>query len=199
MTCPALHNPQDSSLSVWQRRGAGLTYSVLSWHKLLPPPSRVGNNAALATVSAAAAVWYPGTAASAAGADRTNGNGGGEGGSSDSGSLMLRRRFVSGEVAPDSQGTGASAAAGFERQAVKSGNGGSEPLAASLAELLDLGGGAGGSRRESGEDSADVADSAHRWRAPFNSQIEGSARAVIANMRTPTPPFASSHPQLKFC
>jgi len=198
VTCPALHDPQDSSLSVWQRRGAGLTYSVLSWHKLLPPPLRVGNNAALATVSAAAAVWYPGTAASAAG-DRTNGNGGGKGGSSDSGSLLLRRRFVSGEAAPDGQGTDAPAAAGFERQAAKSGNGGSEPLAASLAELLDLGGGAGGSRRDSGEDNADVADSAHRWGTPFNSQIEGSARVVISKMCTPTPPFASSHPQLEFC
>lgn len=194
MTCPALHDPQDSSLSVWQRRGAGLTYSLLSWHKLLPPPSRVGTSAALATVSAAAAVWYPGT--SAAEADHTSGNGGGKGGSSDCGSLMLRRRFVSGEAAPDGQGTDAPAAAGFERQAAKSGNGGSEPLAASLAELLNLGGGAGGSRRDAGEDSADVADSAHRWSTPLRLI---DCTSVISNMCTPTPPFASSDPQLNFC
>ena len=46
-------------MSVWQRRAGGLTYAAVAWHKLLPPPSRINNNAVVATISAVAAVWRP--------------------------------------------------------------------------------------------------------------------------------------------
>lgn len=46
-------------MSLWRRRAGGLTYTAVAWHKLLPPPSRINNNAAVATISAVAAVWRP--------------------------------------------------------------------------------------------------------------------------------------------
>lgn len=48
---------QDGSLSIWRRTQGQLTYSLLGMHKLVPPPSRVNNNATLSLLCAAAAAW----------------------------------------------------------------------------------------------------------------------------------------------
>lgn len=48
---------QDASLSVWRRQAGQLSYSLLAMHKLVPPPSRVSNNAVVNILCLAASVW----------------------------------------------------------------------------------------------------------------------------------------------
>lgn len=48
---------QDGSVSVWRRTPNQLTYSLLGLHKLVPPPSRVNNNATISLLCAAASAW----------------------------------------------------------------------------------------------------------------------------------------------
>eukprot|EP00884_Botryococcus_braunii_P018245 jgi/Botrbrau1/5103/Bobra.0128s0014.1 len=48
---------QDGSVSVWKRADGHLTYSLAGLHKLVPPPSRVTNNATVNLLSMAAAPW----------------------------------------------------------------------------------------------------------------------------------------------
>ena len=84
---------QDSSLSVWQRRGTGLTYTALTWHKLVPPPSRSSSAAAPSVISAAAAVWRPqqdNRSDTAAASGKEN-----SGMAAGSGGMILRRQFGS--------------------------------------------------------------------------------------------------------
>lgn len=85
---------------MWRRRGTGLTYTALAWHKLLPPPSRSVSSAAANVISAAAAVWRPGRGRQAVGKEN-------ETQQADSGSVILRRRFGSSSAAADS-GSGSS-------------------------------------------------------------------------------------------
>jgi len=42
---------------VWRRTPNQLTYSLLGLHKLVPPPSRVNNNATISLLCAAASAW----------------------------------------------------------------------------------------------------------------------------------------------
>ena len=55
--CAHVAVAQDGSLSVWRRMDGQLTYQLLGLHKLIPPPSRVNNNATLSMLCAAAAIW----------------------------------------------------------------------------------------------------------------------------------------------
>ena len=48
---------QDSTVSTWVRQAPGLTYTMLSSHRLVPPPSRVNNNAVVTLLSLTAAPW----------------------------------------------------------------------------------------------------------------------------------------------
>lgn len=47
-------------MSVWQRAPAQLSYTMLGIHKLLPPPSRISNNVALALLCISACPWQQG-------------------------------------------------------------------------------------------------------------------------------------------
>lgn len=42
---------------MWRRTPNQLTYSLLGLHKLVPPPSRVNNNATISLLCAAASAW----------------------------------------------------------------------------------------------------------------------------------------------
>ena len=53
---------QDASVSVWQRTQEQLSYTMLGLHKLVPPPSRINNNATLSLLCIAAAPWQQGAA-----------------------------------------------------------------------------------------------------------------------------------------
>lgn len=48
---------QDASLSVWRRQAGQLSYNLFTTHKLVPPPSRVSNNAVVSVLCLAASVW----------------------------------------------------------------------------------------------------------------------------------------------
>ncbi len=48
---------QDGSVSVWKRVDGHLTYSLAGLHKLVPPPSRVTNNATVNLLCLAASPW----------------------------------------------------------------------------------------------------------------------------------------------
>ena len=48
---------QDGSVSVWRRTPNQLTYSLLGMHKLVPPPSRINNNATISLLCTAASAW----------------------------------------------------------------------------------------------------------------------------------------------
>ncbi len=55
---------QDGSISVWRRMPNQLTYSLLGLHKVVPPPSRVNNNATISLLCAAASAWVRAPSAS---------------------------------------------------------------------------------------------------------------------------------------
>ena len=44
-------------MSVWRRTPNQLTYSLLGMHKLVPPPSRINNNATISLLCTAASAW----------------------------------------------------------------------------------------------------------------------------------------------
>ena len=48
---------QDGSLSVWRRQVSGLSYNLLCLHKLVPPASRISNNATVSLLCIAACAW----------------------------------------------------------------------------------------------------------------------------------------------
>ncbi|KAK9829709.1 hypothetical protein WJX72_007460 [[Myrmecia] bisecta] len=48
---------QDGSLSIWRRQPSQLSYTLLHISKLVPPPSRINNNAVLSLLCISAAVW----------------------------------------------------------------------------------------------------------------------------------------------
>ena len=48
---------QDGSLSVWRRQPSGLSYTLLCLHKLVPPASRISNNATVSLLCIAACAW----------------------------------------------------------------------------------------------------------------------------------------------
>lgn len=48
---------QEGSLSVWKRQPGQLNYSILTIHKLVPPPSRISNNATVNILCLAASLW----------------------------------------------------------------------------------------------------------------------------------------------
>lgn len=57
---PNFHLPrQDGGISVWRRQPGALTYTLVSSHKLTPPPSRLNSNAGLQLHSLAASLWRP--------------------------------------------------------------------------------------------------------------------------------------------
>ncbi|MCJ1303500.1 hypothetical protein MMC08_006310 [Hypocenomyce scalaris] len=47
----------EGSLSVWKRQPGQLNYSILTIHKLVPPPSRISNNATVNILCLAASLW----------------------------------------------------------------------------------------------------------------------------------------------
>ena len=48
---------QEGSLSVWKRQPGQLNYSIMTIHKLVPPPSRISNNATVNILCLAASLW----------------------------------------------------------------------------------------------------------------------------------------------
>lgn len=134
---------------MWRRRGTGLTYTALSWHKLLPTPSRGSGAAAVSVISAAAAVWRPGRDELTVVAD-------GSGKENDSqraaagGSVVLRRRFGSSEASSDD------------------GTSGSALHSAALQDLLGVGG-------NNPQPAASTADAADRWALRCCSVFQASA------------------------
>ena len=48
---------QEGSLSMWKRQPGQLNYSIISIHKLVPPPSRISNNATVNVLCLAASLW----------------------------------------------------------------------------------------------------------------------------------------------
>ena len=48
---------QEGSLSVWKRQPGQLNYSIISINKLVPPPSRISNNATVNVLCLAASLW----------------------------------------------------------------------------------------------------------------------------------------------
>ena len=48
---------QEGSLSVWKRQPGQLNYSIVTIHKLVPPPSRISNNATVNILCLAASLW----------------------------------------------------------------------------------------------------------------------------------------------
>lgn len=53
---------QDGSVSVWRRAAGALSYAMLGLHRLVPPPARASNNAALTLLACAAGAWVNGGA-----------------------------------------------------------------------------------------------------------------------------------------
>lgn len=48
---------QEGSLSVWKRQPGQLNYTIMTIHKLVPPPSRISNNATVNILCLAASLW----------------------------------------------------------------------------------------------------------------------------------------------
>lgn len=48
---------QEGSLSLWRRQPGQLNYTIISIHKLVPPPSRISNNATVNVLCLAASLW----------------------------------------------------------------------------------------------------------------------------------------------
>lgn len=48
---------KDGNVSVWKRIEGQLTYSLAGMHKLVPPPSRITNNATVSLLCVAASPW----------------------------------------------------------------------------------------------------------------------------------------------
>ena len=48
---------QEGSLSMWKRQPGQLNYTIISIHKLVPPPSRISNNATVNVLCLAASLW----------------------------------------------------------------------------------------------------------------------------------------------
>ncbi|KAL3161421.1 hypothetical protein ABBQ32_010311 [Trebouxia sp. C0010 RCD-2024] len=48
---------QEGSLSMWRRQPGQLNYTIISLHKLVPPPSRISNNATVNILCLAASLW----------------------------------------------------------------------------------------------------------------------------------------------
>ena len=121
---------------MWHRRAGGLTYTAAAWHKLLPPPSRISNNALVTAVSVIAAVWRPGGDDVSNGTDTIGqtGSSGGSGG----GGLKLTRRTVSGVNAI--------------------GSGATEDMTVVLERQLSLGSGSGGGSGSGSVGEAAVGD-----------------------------------------